>query len=282
MQPRSPVDPIAVHAVAHCSSGDDVLRARPQFHGITVGTALLCAAPGAGLGGDLIDVFDLDRRFALIVVADICGHGAQAAAQAAFIRYTVRTLAIEGDGDPAVVLAKFNAIYCRTVEDYEAFVVLIIGIVDSQTGEVRYASAGHEPAFLRRDGVATLLPPTGPIVGVSPFSAYRTAVVRLRTGDMLVWTTDGMTESRDTQRRLLGVDGLAAWIGAGPPGVDGMVSALVAALARRSGSRATDDVAVLAVCCSAVPALLLVRAAPPATPAPRPCGVQARCGAPAR
>jgi serine phosphatase RsbU (regulator of sigma subunit) len=217
--------------------------------GVSIGSAVLTGAPNLDAGGDIVDVFALDARFALLLVADVSGKGAQAATQTAFIRYTIRTLALEGDGDPAVILAKFNAMYFRTVKDDEAFVVLILGIIDSQTGELRYASAGHEPAFVRRfGGELELLPPTGPIIGAAPFSAYSSEVVRLDPGDVVVWTTDGLTESRDGQRRLLGTEGLAAWIAAAPPEAGDVADSLVAALRRRSGGAATqDDVAVLAV-----------------------------------
>lgn len=221
-----------------------------RLSGIAVGSATHSASPGVHVGGDVVDVFDLDRRYAMICVADLSGKGVEAAARAAFITYTIRTLALENDGDPAVVLAKFNAIYTRTVDDYESFVVMILGVIDSQTGEVRYASAGHEPAFLRRNGSVSVLAPTGPIVGVSEFSAYRTESLVLSPSDMLVWTTDGMTEGRDTGRALLGVDGLAAWIAAAPADAPGTAASLIGSLRRRSGAL-QDDVAVLAISCDA-------------------------------
>jgi sigma-B regulation protein RsbU (phosphoserine phosphatase) len=241
-----------------------------QLPGVSVGSVVLSEVLGID-GGDIVDVFELDSRFALLLVADVSGRGAQAAAQTAFIRYTIRTLALESEFDPAVVLAKFNAMYFRTVKDDEAFVVLILGIVDSQTGDLRYASAGHEPAFIRRrSGRLTLLEPTGPIIGAAPFSAYGSDVVRLDPGDVVVWTTDGMTESRDRQRRLLGTDGLAAWIGAAPHDVDAVAECLVAALAQRSGNTKHDDVAILVLAYDAEPAhrRLLVMPAHPAVSRP--------------
>ncbi len=238
------------------SSGRDMLRAHPIIPHIAYASAVQSTAPDAGMGGDVIDVYDLDRRFALIVVADISGNGAAAAAQAAFIRYTMRTLAIESDGDPAAVLAKFNAIYCRTIDNYEAFVVVIVGIVDSQTGEVAYASAGHEPAFVRHAGAVRTLAPTGPIVGVSPYSAYRTERFVLQRGDVLVWTTDGFTESRDARRSLLGTDGLANWIAAGAADVGDLTAELMNALRARGGDRVNDDAGMLAVAYDGIPAPL--------------------------
>jgi sigma-B regulation protein RsbU (phosphoserine phosphatase) len=125
---------------------------------------------------------------------------------------------------------------------------VILGIIDTQTGDVRYASAGHEPAFIRRRGGSVRqLAPTGTIVGASDFSAYRSDVVTLGPGDVLVWTTDGLTESRDRRRRLLGADGLAAWIASAPGDAASVADWLVTSLRRRSQGVGEDDVAVLSV-----------------------------------
>ncbi len=220
----------------------------PQVPGLAIGSVVLSASPGLRVGGDIVDIFALDSRFALLLVADVSGKGVEAAAYTAFVKYTIRTLALESDGDPAVVVAKFNALYARTVADRETFVVLILGIIDSQTGDVRYASAGHEPAYLRRrDGHVTMLPPTGPIVGAAPYSVYGSDVVTLERGDALIWTTDGVTESRDRKRRLLGPDGLAKWIASAPRDVRAIADWLVTSLRARSAGSGSDDVAVLAV-----------------------------------
>jgi serine phosphatase RsbU (regulator of sigma subunit) len=240
--------------------------AQPQRPGVSIGSVVLSASPGMAVGGDLVDVFELDARFTLLLVADISGKGMAAAAHAAFIKYTIRTLALENDGEPAVVVAKFNAMFARANTDAEGFVVLILGVIDSQTGDVRYASAGHEPAFLRHSsGRVTMLEPTGPIVGAAAYSAYRTASLTLDLGDMLVWTTDGVTESRDRRRRLLGCEGLATWIVSAPPDVRGLADWLIGALRRRSGGTSGDDVAVLAVAYDP----LRDRGRPVATPAAR-------------
>jgi sigma-B regulation protein RsbU (phosphoserine phosphatase) len=253
-----------------------LIAATAPLPGVSIGSAVLSEAPGH-VGGDIVDVFELDSRFALLLVADVSGRGAQAAAQTAFIRYTIRALALESDFDPAVVLAKFNAMYFRTVKDDEAFVVLILGIIDSQTGDLRYASAGHEPAFIRRcNGRLSLLEPTGPIIGAAPFSAYGSDVVRLDPGDVVVWTTDGMTESRDRERRLLGTDGLAAWIAAAPNDAVAVAGSLIAALRQRSGDAKQDDVAILAVAYDAESAQRRVPVMPVLRARPRPAVLRKR------
>jgi sigma-B regulation protein RsbU (phosphoserine phosphatase) len=225
-----------------------VPAARHQLPGVSLSAVVLSGCPLDSAGGDIVDAFKLDARFTLLLVADVSGKGDEAAGQTAFIKYTIRTLALDGDADPGVVLAKFNAIYEQTIHDDEAFVVLILGVMDSHTGELRYASAGHEPAFLRRrDGRVSWLAPTGPIIGAAPLSSYGSEVVMFEPGDIMVWTTDGVTESRDRQRRLLGADGLADWVAAAPHEVTLVADWVVASVRRRSGAVAGDDLAVLAL-----------------------------------
>jgi serine phosphatase RsbU (regulator of sigma subunit) len=80
--------------------------------------------------------------------------------------------------------------------------------------------------------------------------------LQLQAGDALVITTDGLTESRDARGNLLGSDGVALWLAEMRGSAQSMADAIVRRLRKRS-SRITDDLAIL-----------IVRFAPPAAPAP--------------
>ena len=74
---------------------------------------------------------------------------------------------------------------------------LIYGILDPDTGEFVYASAGHNPPFVVRDpGSVAPLPRTGGMaVGVMPGLAYGEDAVTLAHGDTMFLYTDGITEA---------------------------------------------------------------------------------------
>jgi serine phosphatase RsbU (regulator of sigma subunit) len=219
---------------------------RRSIASVDVGSVLISATRGSNVGGDTYDAFSFDARHAMFLVADVSGKGIDAAVDTALIKYTIRTLFYE-DSDPGRILSTFAQIYTRTSENPEVFIVLFLAVVDLEDGSVRYASAGHEPAWVLRGREVTILPPTGPIVGIRVDEGYETRALALAAGEGLVISTDGLTESRDARGDLLGADGVGRWL----EDLDGssaqaMAESLVRRLRRRS-SRITDDLAILIV-----------------------------------
>lgn len=219
---------------------------RRSIASVDVGSVLISATRGSNVGGDTYDAFSFDSRYAMFLVADVSGKGIDAAVDTALIKYTIRTLFYE-DSDPGRILSTFARIYARTSENPEVFIVLFLAVVDLHDGSARYASAGHEPAWVVRGRDVALLPPTGSIVGIRVDEGYETRTLSLGAGEALVISTDGLTESRDGRGDLLGADGVGRWLA----DLDGssaqaMAEALVRRLRRRS-SRITDDLAILIV-----------------------------------
>jgi serine phosphatase RsbU (regulator of sigma subunit) len=216
-----------------------------ELPGVDLGSVLISATRGSNVGGDTHDAFTFDQRYGMFLVADVSGKGIEAAVDTALIKYTIRTLFSE-ERDPGRILGKFASLYARTALNPETFVVLFLGVIDLENGNVRYASAGHEPAWFVRGREVTLLPPTGPIVGIDPQPAYDTGEVVLCEGDAIVVSTDGLTESRDGRRALLGVEGVAEWLADISGDAQRMADAIVRRALRRS-RRITDDLAILVV-----------------------------------
>jgi serine phosphatase RsbU (regulator of sigma subunit) len=219
------------------------LSRRKELPNVVVGTVLISATVGSEVGGDIYDVYAIDERYGAFLIADVSGKGVDAAVDTAFVKYSIRTLVGESR-DPGGILSRFAALFARNIERPETFVVLFLGVIDTETGEVRYASAGHEPAWLRVGDDVHTIAPTGPIVGIMNDAEYETKVLRLSAGDAMLLSTDGLTESRDGRGRQLGAERVAEWFA----GVDGssqqMADAIVQRLRRRS-RRIGDDLAIL-------------------------------------
>ena len=218
---------------------------RRDLPNVDLGSVLISATRGSSVGGDTHDVFTFDRKQGMFLVADVSGKGIDAAVDTALVKYSIRTLFSE-TADPGWVLGKFAAIYARGAESLESFIVLFLGVIDLETGRVRYASAGHEPAWVRCGQDVVLLPTTGPIIGMEPAPAYETRTLLLGKGDVVVVGTDGLTESRDSKGRQLGAEGVAAWLTDLPGGAQAMADSIVKRLRKRS-TRITDDLALLVV-----------------------------------
>ncbi len=218
---------------------------RREIPGVDVGSVLLSATRGSNVGGDTHDAFTLDRKHGMFLVADVSGKGIDAAVDTAFIKYSVRTLFSE-EHDPGVILSKFARMYAASAESLESFVVMFLAVVDLENGTVRYASAGHEPAWAIIDQDVVQLPATGPIVGIEIASTYETRTLHLRYGDSLVVSTDGLTESRDARGAFLGADAVTVWLSEISGSAQRVADAIVKRLKKRS-SRISDDLAILVV-----------------------------------
>jgi serine phosphatase RsbU (regulator of sigma subunit) len=216
---------------------------RRELPSVSLGTVLISATAGSDVGGDLFDVYAIDARYGAFLVADVSGKGIEAAVDTAFIKYSIRTL-IGESRDPGRTLTRFAALFERNIERAETFVVLFLGVIDTQTGEVRYASAGHEPAWMRIGREVTQIVPTGPIVGILDDVEYETKVLRLGAGDTIMITTDGLTESRDGHGAQLGAEGVVHWF-AEADGTGQQVADRIVQRLRKRSRRIGDDLAIL-------------------------------------
>lgn len=212
----------------------------------SIGRAYLSADSDAAVGGDLFDVRRLDARRGLIVIADISGKGIEAAVNTAFVKYSMRTLALTGS-TPREILARFNAIFLDTIENPNLFVVAFVAIVDVETSRITYASAGHSGAWLRRGEEIVRLDVTGPIVGLDRSFEFEERTLQLRRGDAVVLATDGLTEARDAEGAMLDEAGAIAMLRSSSHEPQACADDLVEAVRRRGGGSVHDDLALLVI-----------------------------------
>ncbi len=209
-----------------------------------VGTVYRSATSHSAVGGDVFDVYRLTDRTALLFIADISGKGVDAAVLTAFIKFMIRSIALR-QSDPGRLLDEFNTAFARAVGNPDMFVSMFVGLLDTETFRLEYASGGHDSAFLRRDHAATQLAVTGPVLGVME-EPFGTEVIDLEPGDMLVLATDGLTEARDRKGRPL-QEGVLDLIAESGPGAQELADQLVERVRKRGGNQLHDDLAILAI-----------------------------------
>jgi GAF domain-containing protein len=200
-----------------------------------------------GIGGDFYDVFALaDGRWG-IVVGDVCGKGAEAAAMTALARHTVRTAAML-DPRPSEVLRVLNEALLEHDETGTRFSTAVFGLLAlaGDLAVLTVACGGHPaPLVSGADGV-TVVPVTGRLLGAFPDAELGDVTVTLRPGDAVVLHTDGLTD--------LGPDSGALgrhWVAEAiadrhPEGAAAIAGALADGAARlQAVTGGRDDVAVL-------------------------------------
>lgn len=213
---------------------------------LEIGTAYVSAARHLAIGGDLFDVHSIDDHRCLLVVADVSGKGLDAAVDTAFVKYSLRSIVAEHD-DPSTILRKFNIAFIRSVRDDTSFVSLFAGVLDASRSTLHYASAGHSPVYIRRGDDVRQVPVTGPLVGLRVEDEFGSDTESLSPGDIVVLSTDGFTEARDTAGIMIDDAGAMRIIREAPRQPQKMADFIVSAVTRASGGRIADDLALLVV-----------------------------------
>jgi serine phosphatase RsbU (regulator of sigma subunit) len=210
-----------------------------------VGSAYLSATSHAAVGGDVFDVYRLSAARALVLIADISGKGVDAAVLTAFIKFMIRAIALR-QSEPAAILSEFNVAFSKAVGNPYLFVSMFVGVLDTTTFRLEYGSAGHDCAFLRRDGRVEQLAVTGPVLGVMDEPFY-SKTLELEPGDTIVLSTDGLTEVRNRAGEQLLAAGAIELIERSGPHAQQLADKLVAEVRARGGTRLRDDLAILVI-----------------------------------
>jgi serine phosphatase RsbU (regulator of sigma subunit) len=215
----------------------------PAFEGFEVGRVY---EAGTGLmAGDFYDLFTVGPKRLAAVIGDVSGHGIEPSITAFQVKYLLRVF-LRQYRDPAQALEELNAQISTQVRE-EEFVSLCVAVVDEEAGTVRWASAGHPPAWMWHDGEVRPLRSTGAMLTLDPAAAYLSREVPLDTGDLLLLYTDGLAEAR-AGGALFGEERIAAAIRRDPGmQADVLCKSLLAAARDFATAPLTDDVAILAI-----------------------------------
>ena len=160
------------------------------------------------VGGDFYDFYKLNDTTVAFLAADVSGKGIPAAMFMMTAKTIIKDLA---EGGMAVndIFTKANEKLCENNEA-DMFVTAWMGILDLQTGHMKYANAGHNPPLLKRaDGSFEYLRSRAGFVlaGIEGFR-YRVNELELKPGDRLFLYTDGVPEATNTSSALYGEDRL--------------------------------------------------------------------------
>ena len=200
--------------------------------------------PGAGpVSGDFYDGFRVAPDTWALVIGDVCGKGAAAAAATAMARWTLRSALGQG-ATPAEALRLLNDVMLGHPEDHRFITALCMTVtLAPDRALVDLACAGHPPAILVPvEGDPSPVSAHGDLLGVFPTIRLETAEIQLHSGESLVVHTDGVTD-QGPETRVAPDQALRSHVGRG---AEQLASALEN-LAQRPLGRHRDDVAIMAL-----------------------------------
>jgi sigma-B regulation protein RsbU (phosphoserine phosphatase) len=131
------------------------------------------------------------------------------------------------------------------------FATLFYGVIDARAKRLTFANAGHPPPILFRSGQASTLGVNGPVVGINPAAQWDHQVADLRTGDVLLAYTDGLSDALNFADEAFGrarIEEAALAAIAEGQAADGIARAVLWAMRRFAGLQSRlDDVTMIAV-----------------------------------
>ncbi|HYO16007.1 MAG TPA: PP2C family protein-serine/threonine phosphatase [Thermoanaerobaculia bacterium] len=160
--------------------------------------------PATEVGGDYYDWFVLSPSRVVLVIGDVAGHGVASGILLSGLRSCLYLLE-EDLGDPVPVLQRLNPMVRRT-GGRRMFVTLLAAVLDREAGTLAATSAGHLP-LLRwdfRSGRCEEVGRGAPPLGTFPKTRFEEDVRPLAPGDLLVLSTDGVSETLDPHGREYG------------------------------------------------------------------------------
>ncbi|MBE0448614.1 MAG: SpoIIE family protein phosphatase [Actinobacteria bacterium] len=172
-----------------------ILKVPKEIPGLDFGYLYRSATEVARIGGDLYDFFELENGKVGFVIGDVSGKGLEAAAITSIVKSTIRAFAYR-DCNPSYVLAEANSAIAKQVEGGQ-FITAIYGTIDTASGSVVMASAGHpDPFICDPEGCIQKIARRNPPLGIFPGTDFASFEARLNPGDTIVLYTDGLIEAK--------------------------------------------------------------------------------------
>lgn len=172
----------------------------PRGVPVIPGYALAAAnVPATQVSGDYYDFIRIDENRWGLAIADVSGKGVPASLIMAMGRTLLRTQAA-GLSSPAEVLRRVNRLLHPDIRP-DMFITMAYLVLDTVTGEITSAKAGHDAPLLYRARTGQIEPLQSPglALGIDSGEVFDTVLddctIRLEPGDLLVAYTDGVSEA---------------------------------------------------------------------------------------
>jgi serine phosphatase RsbU (regulator of sigma subunit)/anti-sigma regulatory factor (Ser/Thr protein kinase) len=193
--------------------------------------------PARAVGGDFYDFIELDDGRLGVVIGDVTDKGVPAALVMATCRSMLRAAA-HSQRSPGEVLAEVNDSLVPEIPP-AMFVTCLYAMVDTATGELTFANAGHNLPYVRTEDGVVELRATGMPLGLMPGMTYEENICSISADQVVVLTSDGITEAHSPEGEMYGFSRLMGQVAAGTSGDP--ISELVGDLERFTGPDAEQE-----------------------------------------
>ena len=202
--------------------------------------------PARDVGGDFYDYFVRDNCL-FFCIGDVSGKGVPAALVMAMARSAFRLLA-ENESEPNRIVDSLNDRLARD-NDLSFFITFFVGILDFDTGRLRFCNAGHKAPYILSKETITVLPVDKnlPVAAMHDWEFTSQETV-LAPGTTLFLYTDGIDEAEDAQHKMFGKQRIQETLHDAPAAPQGLIEHMQQAVAGFVGdNEQSDDLTMLAI-----------------------------------
>ena len=162
--------------------------------------------PSYHLSGDFYDIFEISENKVGVLIADVCGHGINAALVTSFLKASVQDMSQNYDR-PDQLLDSLNHKLCELLSN-RMFVSAFYLIVDLQERSLHFSNAGHPyPLRINRSRKCVdELKADGTLLSVMDDSEYVAKSCPVAPGDRVLLYTDGMFDMKNRNGEFISMD----------------------------------------------------------------------------
>ena len=159
------------------------------------------------IGGDVYDVRKIDDEYFGLLLGDVTGHGLAAALIGAM---TIMALNYANSTNPAEVLEHINSNMARVMPEGR-FVAATVACLNIKTNKLTISCGGQPPPVIWRAASqkTEIVDVKGVAVGMFEYTKYSIFETQLNSGDKLIISSDGITETQNMNGEMLNVAGVA-------------------------------------------------------------------------
>jgi serine phosphatase RsbU (regulator of sigma subunit) len=173
----------------------------PELNGISFVAKYL---PALEIGGDFYDIIPLANNHVAVLLADITGHGIQAALSTTLLKSAFSSF-VNMEANPGDILKSMNTILFKGLPK-NIFVAALVITIDLNTGQCKIANGGvpHPFHIRRKDRHVERIPANGLFLGIvseEVFQPGEERTVSLNQNDCLILYTDGLSEAENTENK---------------------------------------------------------------------------------
>ncbi len=213
---------------------------KPKILNVSIGARSLVANE---VGGDYLDLIQLDNKKLGIAVGDAMGMGIPGA----FIMLTARAvfrMLTKAKAEPEAILRQLNICLTPELIQQNMFISLFYGVYNPQSRNLKYAIAGHNPPIIFRRSSRTMedLEGRGIIIGGKYQTTYNSFNATLEKGDLIIVYTDGVKDIKNKENKSFGIEGIKkVLLNYAEYDAEGIGNCLAHALVKYCDNKLSDD-----------------------------------------